>query len=415
MILKIALRNILRQKRRTILSSVTIAAGITVYILMNSMISGMDQGMVDNMVHLSTGALRISTKDYDENRQTLPLKYGINNFEMIWDAILTDTRVSGVTSRTMFTGQLSNYSEVIPVACTIVNSISDRSVYDLQKYLRGTWFSTQSEREIILGKEIATNLGVKEGDYITLYALTKYDSRNADEFLIKGVINSPDPSINKSGCFITYNAANDFLDLEGLITEVDIALADRMSQNAYNKDVNGLEKALKIQFPQMSINSYTEIGAAFFQVSKTKGMFGFVFMVIILLIAAVGIFNTVFMSVYERIREIGVLRAHGMVPSDISRLFLLEGVITGIIGSVGGIITGAGLNFFLVVKGIPLEKMAGKIDTGQFPIWGTIYGVWNFDIFAFLLIFGILIAALASIIPARAAARFQVTRALRYN
>jgi ABC-type lipoprotein release transport system permease subunit len=415
MVLKIALRNIMRQKRRTVLSSITIAAGISVFILMNSMISGMDQGMVDNMVHLSTGALRISTKAYDENRQTLPLNYGINNFNEIWDTLLNDKRVSGVTSRTMFTGQLSNYSEVFPVVCTIVNSISDRSVYELQNHIRGSWFSNQSDREIILGKEIAGNLGVKEGDYITLYALTKYDSRNADEFLIKGVIDSPDPSINKNGCFITYKAANDFLDLEGLITEIDIALVDRMSQKAFIKDVNGLENQLKKQFPELSVNSFTEIGAAFFQVSKTKEMFGFVFMVIILLIAAVGIFNTVFMSVYERIREIGVLRAHGMTTSDINLLFLLEGIITGIIGSVMGIITGAVLNFFLVVNGIPLEKMAGKIDTGQYPVWGTIHGVWNFDIFAFVFIFAILVAALASIIPARAAARLQVTRALRFN
>lgn len=415
MILKIALRNIIRQKRRTILSSLTIAAGISIFILMNSMISGMDQGMVDNMVHLSTGALRISTKDYDENRQTFPLKYGINNFDKVWKALLNDNRVSGVTSRTMFTGQLSNYSEVLPVACTIVNSISDRSVYDLQKYIKGAWFSGQSEREIILGKEIATNLGVKEGDYITLYALTKYDSRNADEFLVKGVIDSPDPSINKNGCFITYEAANGFLDLEGLITEVDVALADRVSQKDFGKDVNGLEIQLKNHFPEMSINSYMETGAAFFQVSKTKAIFGFVFMIIILLIAAVGIFNTVFMSVYERIREIGVLRAHGMAPSDINLLFILEGIITGFLGSVLGIIIGAILNFFLVVNGIPLEKMAGKIDTGQYPIWGTIHGVWNFDIFVFVFMFGIIIAVLASIIPARAAGRFQVTRALRFN
>lgn len=415
MILKIALRNIMRQKRRTILSSITIAAGISIFILMNSMISGMDQGMVDNMVHLSTGALRISTKEYEENRQTFPLNYGITNYEEIWNTLLKDKRVSGVTSRTMFTGQLSNYSEVVPIACTIVNGISDRSVYELKKYVRGEWFSNQSEREILLGKEIAANLGVKTGDYISLYALTKYESRNADEFLIKGVIDSPDPSINKNGCFITYEAATDFLDLEGLITEVDVTLADRVSHSAFVKDVQDLQNQLKKQFPELSVLSYLEIGAAFFQVSKTKAVFGLVFMIIILLIAAVGIFNTVFMSVYERIREIGVLRAHGMVPSEINLLFLLEGIITGFLGSVLGIVTGAVFNFLLVVKGIPLEKMAGKIDTGQYPIWGTIYGVWNYDIFAFVFIFGILVAALASIIPARAAARFQVTRALRFN
>ena len=121
------------------------------------------------------------------------------------------------------------------------------------------------------------------------------------------------------------------------------------------------------------------------------------------------------MSVYERIREIGVLRAHGMKPRDINTLFILEGVITGLVGSILGIISGSLVNIILTVKGLPFDKMAGNIDMGDFPVWGTIYGTWNFNALVFVFVFGVLVAVAASIIPARTAARLQVTKALRFN
>jgi putative ABC transport system permease protein len=405
MVLKIAFRNLIRHKRRTLLSSI---------IAMNSLLTGMDQGAIDNMVHLSTGALSIYTKEYKEEKQTLPLNHGIGNYKEIAFVLDKDNRVAGTTRRTHFMGQLSNYSETMPVIGTVIDRNSDKSVFNIQKNVIGSYFGDNSEREILLGSGLAKDMGVKAGDYITLYALTKYDSRNADEFLIKGLINSTDPSLNKGGVFITFEAADNFLDLEGLITEMDVAVSNRISQKAFAKDVLEVQRTIQTQFPSMYVESYQEIGASFFQMSKTKAAFGFVFMGIILLIAGVGIFNTVFMSVYERMREIGVLRAHGMNPGEIHHLFLLEGLITGLCGSILGVTAGALINLYLTVKGYSLDKVASDIDTSGLPIWGTVYGVWNFEAMVFVFFFGVLIAAAASIIPARAAARLQVTKALRF-
>jgi ABC-type lipoprotein release transport system permease subunit len=414
MVLKIAFRNLIRQKRRTLLSSVTIGFALMVFIAMNSLLTGMDKGAIDNMVHLSTGALSIYTKAYKEEKQTLPLNHGIDNYREIASVLHKDNRVAGTTKRTHFMGQLSNYSETMPVIGTVIDRVSDESVFNIRENVTGSYFGDKSEHEILLGSGLAKDMGVKAGDYITLYALTKYDSRNADEFLIKGLINSTDPSLNKNGVFITFEAADNFLDLEGLVTEMDVAVSNRISENAFEKDVLAVQRTIQTQFPSMYAESFLEIGAAFFQMSKTKAAFGFVFMGIILLIAGVGIFNTVFMSVYERMREIGVLRAHGMNPGGVHLLFLLEGVITGFFGSILGVTAGAMINVYLTVKGYSLDKMANNIDTSGFPIWGTVYGVWNFKAMAFVFCFGVLIAAMASIIPARAAARLQVTKALRF-
>jgi putative ABC transport system permease protein len=138
-------------------------------------------------------------------------------------------------------------------------------------------------------------------------------------------------------------------------------------------------------------------------------------MLLILVIAVVGIFNTVFMSVFERIREIGVLRAHGMKPRDITIMFVLEGIITGMLGSVFGLAIGALVNWYLVTTGIPMEKAVGSIATASYGISGSIYGEWNPAAMVIAFCLGIFVATVAGIIPARKASKIQVTQALRFN
>jgi ABC-type lipoprotein release transport system permease subunit len=415
MIFKIALRNILRHKRRTLSSALTIAVGVAVFIALNSIMSGMDSGAIRNMVHLSTGAVRITTRQYEEEKQTFPLNFGIDNPLRMQNALRKDPRIMAVAPRTQFLGQLSNGTENIPIGGIIVDPAADTLVFELHKNVSGAFFSAHSEREILIGSRLARDLKVNRGDYITLFALTKYDSRNADEFLVAGLVNSTDPGLNKNGVFITYKAAEDFLDLEGVVTELDVAVAQKKSLHAFMKDAGEVTADIKGKYPDLSASSFLEIGAAFFQMSKTKSLFGFVLMGVILLIAGIGIFNTVFMSVYERIREIGVLRAHGMKRNQITALFLLEGIITGIAGAGMGLLLGSLFNVYLTDVGLSLDKMAGNIDTAGMPFWGTIYGTWNYGSLAFVFIFSVAAATLAAVIPARSAGRFQVTKALRFN
>jgi putative ABC transport system permease protein len=415
MIFTIALRSIGRHKRRTMLSAITIAVGLTVFIFMDSLLSGVDRISIDNMIDLTTGALKIQTTRYDKEKSAFPLDYGLQDSAAALEhALLGDKRVTHVARRTRFLGQLSNYSETVPVVGTVIDEAADTAVFRLKPCIQGGYFSADNRREILLGGRLAQELGVAVGDNITLYALTKYDSRNADEFKIVGLLGTADPAINQSAVFITYGAADDFLDLENTVTEIDAAMV-RMSNLAdFEKAARALQKKLEPRFPGMSIGTFAELGAGVLQLTHAKRVFGMVFMLVILIIAVVGIFNTVFMSVYERIREIGVLRAHGMKPSEISALFVLEGVITGAIGSVFGVALGCLLNVYLVLHGLPLEKIAGRMATAQYGISGNVYGQWNAPAMILIFVLGIVMATLAGIIPARRASRFEVAAALRF-
>jgi ABC-type lipoprotein release transport system permease subunit len=414
LLLKIALRNIARQKRRTVLSAITIAAGLIVYIWMDSLLKGMDRDAIENMIRLSISAGKITTTEYEEEKNSYPLDHGLQAPGEIMKAAREDSRIRGATPRTQFLGQLSNSIEMVLVVGTVIDKATDSTVFDLAAYIEGSYFSADNRREIVLGSRLAADLGLGVGDYVTLAALTRYESRNADEFRICGVLNTTDPMLNRSAVFITFTAADDFLDLEGLVTEINISMKQKFDFGRFIDDMKDIQIRLKSRFPDCEVSTFLQLGAAFLQLSKTKQAFGIIFMAFILIIAAVGIFNSVFMSVCERIREIGVLRAHGLTPREILLMFMLEGSLTGLAGAVLGLVLGMALNVFMVTHGIPFDKFIGDVNMGSFPIWGTIYGTWNAGAYVFSFIFSFAVATLAGLLPARRASKMEVTQAMRF-
>jgi len=414
-ILTIALRNIARHKRRTVLSALTIAIGLMIYIFMDSIMSGMDRGAIDNMIALSTSSLKIHTKAYEKDKESVPLKHGIPDYRKVMAALKRRERVRGVTRRTIFRGQLSNFSETIPVMGTIVDPQSDTTVFSVKKYLKGNYYSADSKNEIILGGDLAHDLGLAIGDFVTLYGLTRYDSRNADEFKIIATLHTTDPGLNRSSVVISYAAANEFLDLENLVTEINCSMERRTNIQDLLADQEDLKKEVQKEFDTLVALTLQDINGAFLEISRLKRKFGIGFMFLIVLIAAVGIFNTVLMSVYERIREVGVMRAFGFRKGEITLLFTLEAFITGLIGSFTGLLCGSAVNLYLVNVGYPIDKIAGDIDTAGFPVWGTIYGEWNGGTLLFAALLGITMATIAGIIPARKASHLQITQSLRFD
>lgn len=415
-ILIIAFRNLLRHKRRTFLTGIVISFGLFIYIFMDSIMSGLDRGSMDNLINLSTSALQIYTKEYDEDKESYPLKHGLQDLAGIEKTLRTHERVKSVTPRTKFLGELSNYEESMPVIGTIVNPDKDKTVFQLTEHLVGNYFSKKNEREIILGKDLAREMNVEPGGFITLYALTRYETHNADDFKVVGLFNTTDPALNKSGVYITFNAANSFLDLENTVTEMDVQLKHRINFDDLLDDMQEVQTLVKKELPGLSVYSFKELGAGILALVKGKKNWGAGMTLVFLLIAAVGIVNSVLMSVYERIREVGVLRAMGMDGKEITWMFMFEGIMIGFVGSLGGIILGVISVIILTTYGWPLDKIYGDmyIDTAGFPVWGTIYGEWNIPLIIGVFFFGMLTAFLASIPPARKAAKMEVTNALRF-
>jgi len=390
------------------------AFGLGMYIGVGSMLKGMDRGGLENILTLTDSSVRISTKAYEDERRSSPLEYGLPDPRALDTAVRKDSRVQATTFRTRFIGQLSNGRDSIPVMAVAVDPVGDADVFELEKFTVGSWFAGKDARQIVLGRVLAKDLGVKVGDWVTLAARTRYEAQNADDFLVAGLIDSSEPSVNSSGVYISFADADNFLDLEGLRTEMAVRMVNRVNLKDLMADSDDLAASVSARFPALAAKSFGEVGRQFLEIAKVKSKGTGVIIVIILLIAGVGIANTVLMSVYSRVREIGVLRAFGFKPKAISRLFLIEGGLIGLIGSLAGVVVGIGMTAYLVYVGFPLDSMMGDGAGFGMPIWGTLYGEWDVVSMIQAAVFGVLVALLASRSPAKKASKLEVTDALRF-
>jgi putative ABC transport system permease protein len=410
---KIAWRNVWRHGKRTALTIITMAFGLGLYIGMDSMLKGMDRGGLDNIVNLSDSSVRITTSKYEEERGSYPMDYGIEDPAALEAFILDDPRVRAVGMRTRFVGSMSNGTDAIPVLAVALDPVADAKVFTLSEFIEGSWFGDGGERQIVLGSGLAEDLGLKLGDWVTLAARTRYEAHNADDFRIVGLIDCTEPGINNSGVYVSFGDAEDFLELEGLRTEVVVKMEHRVNLKDAMADSDALAAKIEAAYPAYSAQSFGEVGRQFLELAKAKSKGIGMIIFVIMLIAGVGIANTILMSVFSRVREIGVLRAFGFTAKEISRLFLIEGGILGLVGSLAGTVVGLGLDLYMVYVGFPLESMFKGMDMGM-PIWGTLRGEWNPSQFVVIIVVGVVVALLSSLSPARRAARMEVTNALRF-
>jgi putative ABC transport system permease protein len=418
MILKIAFRNILRHKRRTLLSAITIAFGLMLFILFDSLLSGIDRSSMENMVNLTDGSLKIYSKGYAAEKMAYPLKYGIDDIGSLRRYVKTLPEVSGVTPRIAFLTEIINGERSLRTVGSVIQPDTDPKVFTLPKYINaGRFFSKGNMQEVILGKKLAGDLGVGVGDTVLLNTRTRFEANNAVDFEVVGLLETPAPFINESGIFITFQAANQFLDVQDLVTELDIHVPWSKTEdiNVYLQQINTLRNKINARFPSLNVNTFHDINSAFIEMMAGKRKAQSMLTFFILLIGAVGIVNTILMSVYERIREVGVLRALGIQPHEIRRMFLYEGVLIGLVGGLMGIVASFLVNIWMVNAGMDFTFMMKNIDSSQMPISGVFYGQWNIQTFFVALFLGTVISALAAIVPARKAAKITPIQCLKFN
>jgi putative ABC transport system permease protein len=413
---KIALRNTIRHKRRTIITAVVMMAGISVFILFDSMLAGMDRMAVDNMSDYSLSSLKLRTPAYVEDITATPLDKSLPDTAGALSVL--SGRGIAAAPRIRFVAGVSNYNDVIPILADGVDPLADAKVFKLSSsVVSGAWLSASTPKSVVMGYLLAKELGLKVGDAVLISAQTFDDVTNADEYLIAGLVQTPDPQVNESGLYMPLADARALLVAPsmpgGFATEIDASLPRAGNLNAAIAEGEKAAASIGAALPELRVDPIGYLAQDYLNVRNAKAKYSFILIFVVLVIAAVGIVNTILMSVYSRIREIGVLRAYGMTRHEISRLFTLEGLALGVFGSILGVALGAFFDLFMIVKGVNIEGFGGIM--GTLPLGGVIYGEWNPRTMVIGFVFGLAVSLIAAGIPARRAAKLEPTAALRFQ
>ncbi|MBG0754157.1 ABC transporter permease [Vibrio cidicii] len=408
--LRIALLNLQRNRRRSALSASIIA--IAVFALGSA--GGFGLYTYDSLKESTardTGHLTISTPGYFEKEEEMPLSNGLSNADSLMRDLMGLDSVRGVQPRIDFTGLVSNGSKSTIFAGIGVNEREFDMKGPFLDVRQGKTLSAPSsvrydpsEPEVMLATDLARNLHVSIGDWVTLLATTTDGALNAYDFKVRGIYSTGVPELDKRQLYLHIDSAQSLLGSDKVST-----LSVFLFETAKTEPVGQmLTKRLASQEQALQITPWQE--RAFFYL-KVKDLYDRIFGImgaVMALVVFVALFNTMTMSVTERTREIGTLSALGSYPNEIIGGFLREAGLIGLIGSVVGALACAALCALLMVVDVQMPPPPGRTD--GYPL--SIYFSWPLVLSATLGVVGICL--LAAYLSARKGVKKPITEALIY-
>lgn len=411
--LSLAFRNIWRHGKRSVITALAIAMGLGIFLLMDSMLQGADHMSEDNLVRHETGAIRIYSPGGAEERDLLSLKHPLEHVSVLQAGLASRGLES--TRRMEFLGEIapSDPGEVHPgsryTRIIAMEPDEDGRVFDRRGgQLSGRWFAP-GETGAVLGAWFAQDLLLSEGSWITLACRTRTGSFQVLDLQVTGILDSPDPVVNRNGVFIPLDLAQAELEMDDCATSLVIPPGTGMDVDARARE---LQAELDRSGTPVKVLTWKDLAADFLAISaaKKKGTSSILFLVFV--IAAVGMGNTLLMAFHERKTEIGMMRALGMDNRSLFFTFLTEAAGIGLMGSIMGLVLGAGLVWWMVDVGIDFSFLTREMDIG-YRISGTFRGLWLPASFLQALVLGVVLPVIVAILPTRRALRLPLTECLR--
>ena len=419
-LLRLAWRNLSRHRRRTAITTVALAFGVAVLIFMDSMLGGIDQESQRNLVWYETGSGKVVTHAQLEDLDQVALKHELVDYLPLMEAL--SARGIANTPRIAFVGELFFGEGSLPIRLIGIDPETDHEVFRLQDtLLPGGSYLEAGVPGLILGSWTTDDLGLSLGDFVDVRTRTRHGAMQVLELELVGILLSPNPTINRGVGYLPLDVAQYDLEMEG-VTEISLgALPSGLGRalatptGAFlSREIERLNAELEARFPSVAAVGWPRLARDYLALMESKSASNAMLLFLILLIAAVGISNTMLIAVYERIREFGMMRALGMDDAAIRTTMVLEAGIIGLLGSLVGLVVGAAATFWLVNWGIDVSGLYGDVSIG-YRVTGEFRGAWNPGTMATSVVFGVLASMAIALLPARRALRLDVVQCLRHE
>ena len=408
---KLGLKNLTRQKRRNILIILVIAFAFSSYLLMDSLMNGMEEMSFDNIKNYDTGNIQVAYPEYWEDRDELLLENLIYLNQDMEESIKNTDGVLGMSPELRFKANLNNGIDEVAVRGVGISIEQYNQVFNTQNFIvEGSMFAP-GESKAVIGTSLAELMDLKVNDYITLLVRTKEDTFNTIDIEIAGLVRAPNPMINNGIVFVPLDVAQEALNVDNMVS----LFALKTVSGEEDRIIKRLAESFKNKDLDLKAYSWKESAASVIALSAAKkGGIGAVLSVV-LLIGMLGIINNVILSALERTEEIGMMKALGMREWEIVFVFMVEATGIGILGGLAGCLLGYAGVSWLVKYGFSIAYIGGDGSDFGVPILDRIYGAWNYPAFSFLFILGVVIAVLSSILPAYWAAKKDPVKAIYHR
>lgn len=351
MILKMAIRNLVRNKRRSFAILITIAMGVGALFLYHGFNTGMMNQYKFNTVHSRYGHGQLNTKGYREKVFEKPWEHWIDNYDVVEKFLRANENIAYVFPRVEFYGLLSNGKVNISGKGQGIVGEEESKFFTALNIIEGKDLADVPDG-ILLGKGLARALDASINSRVTILANTINGSLNGIDLNVVGIFNTGIREFDDNVFRIPLKQAHILLDTNK-IENISLGLKNDESWNLFSRNVMN-------HYSNLEAVSFAELDEVYYQhgTNFLRAQFDMI-RIIILVIVILGIFNTVLTSVLERKQEIGNLRANGESPIDILKLLFAEGIVIGVIGGIIGLVGATLLNKFFLFNGITMPASPG--------------------------------------------------------
>jgi putative ABC transport system permease protein len=401
--LKLTVRNLLRNRRRSLIALGTLVFGVVALLLAGGFIEWIFWAMRESTIESRLGHIQVVRAGYFQAGAADPFNHLLTDGTTEEVAIRQTPHVKAFAPRLQLAGLVSFGDNTVSFLGEGVDPEAEKEISKQLHVNSGMDLAAADPNGVILGTGLARNLGAAVGDRIVLLTTTASGGINAIEVTIRGLFFTSTKAFDDTVLRLPIGTAQQLLRTTGAHTWV--LLLDETNQTS--SVLSGLRSRFPTDKTGLEFVPWFEL-ADFY--NKTVRLFSRQILVVQLIIAVIivlTISNIAVMNVLERTAEIGTLMAVGFRRSRILRLFLAEGVILGVIGGTIGTLVGWALSLVISAIGIPMPPPPGMDVAFDAEILVTSSLAAN----GFLL--ALAAATLATVYPAWKASRLQIVDALR--
>ena len=406
---KIAIRNLLRYKRRTMLTASLITVGVVFVLVFISVSGSFKNMMIGQITDSMLGHMQVHRKGYVASIENLPLTMNLKHEEVkrLETILNSQSEVEDYSPRIKFGGGFSNFAETTNIRLNGVYPEKEFKTVPLlsSRIIEGKkWIE---KGEVVVPVLLAKGMNVNIGDTVVVVATNKDGSVNGKQFKVAGILESAVGPGGRDG-YIHIEDARELLRMDEMeISEIAVRLKDFGRLNKFNEKLMGLlSKDLNSQGkPVFEVHTWETL-SPFYNIARMIDVMTFFIKLMLIAIVLISIMNVMIMAVYERIREIGTIAAIGTLPGKILSMFVIEGFCLGIAGALIGNIVG--VSIFLL-----LNLLKIKFNFGQQTGLLLVAKITPPDLI-FISVTVIIVSVIASLQPAFKASRMEPIEALRH-
>lgn len=329
--IKMAWRNIWRNKRRTLIAAASLYFAIVLAIIMRSLQLGTYDLMIDNAVKSYSGYIQIQDSTYWEDKSIDDM---MEYSPALETSIMETEGVISVLPRLETFSLVSSGNKTKGALIQGINPEKDDAMTGLSKHLVSGSFLTSNSKGILVSSRLASFLGSRVGDTLVMISQGYHGMSAADQYPVIGIVKIPQPQLDNKLIIMPLKLVREFTSADNMVTSLALNIDSR---DHIDPITNNLKK--KLANKNLEILKWTDMNKALKQQIESDNVSGIIMLAILYIVIFFGILSTIIMMTSERFKEFGVMVAVGMKRMKLLSMMMLETIFLGLVGLVAGVIT----------------------------------------------------------------------------